>query len=204
MWRFDFVTPHLTLNDTDAIVLAGGSLERERFPNQPLDTARKAEIRVLGRPLDEWTVRALRATPEVERIVVVGDRSFATPTLRQLGASLVPEVTGIAANLRAGIEGVPGSKHVVAVSGDLPLLTQEAIADLDRNASAADVVFPYVEREDVLRAFPNREWMFARTREGAFTGSGVFLFRPAVVLEQWQWVEALLNARRRSVRVWRS
>ena len=46
----------------DAVVLAGGELERERFQGLTAAVDAKAEIPILGRPMVEWTVRALRET----------------------------------------------------------------------------------------------------------------------------------------------
>jgi GTP:adenosylcobinamide-phosphate guanylyltransferase len=183
----------------DALVLAGGSLERDRFPSIDASIAAKAALPILGRPMVDWVFKALRQTPGVERIAVVGAEALLALTWTRCEAELVPERGEIAANLRAGLEALPGARRVLAVSADLPLLTAESITDLMENAPGADAVFPFVERADALRAFPDREWMFARTPEGAFTGSALGLLRPAAVLESWPWVEGLLDARRRSV-----
>src|SRR5262249_38668576 len=96
-------------------------------------------------------------------------------------------------------EALPGARRILVVSADIPLLTPAAVVDLLERTPDADVVFPYVGRPDVQRAFPARGWIFARTPEGAFTGSAVGLFRPDVALASWGWVERLLDARRRSV-----
>jgi CTP:molybdopterin cytidylyltransferase MocA len=182
----------------DAVVLSGGALERERFPGLDPGIARKAQIPILGRPMVGWTVAALRGSPEVGRIVVVGHSSLASPDLEALRAELVPEREDIAANLRAGLEMLPGSERVIALSGDLPLLTPGSLADLFAHAPRADVVFPYVERAEILRAYPERHWIYAQTPEGAFTGCSAALVRPAILLERWGWVQALLDARRKS------
>jgi CTP:molybdopterin cytidylyltransferase MocA len=183
----------------DALVLAGGELETERFTGLDPSVRRKAQIPVLGRPMVEWTVAAVRSCTGVKRIVVVGDESLATRELRDLNASVVPEGAGIADNLRAGLAALPGAAGVIAVSADLPLVTRAGLEDLMTNAPAADVVFPYVERKEIIAAFPDREWIFAQTPEGAFTGGAAGLFRCEPVLANWNWVEQLLEARRKSV-----
>lgn len=186
----------------DAVVLAGGGLEKDRFPNLGPSIRRKAEIPILGRPMVEWVVSALRASPGVGRIELVGDASLDSPGLRALEARLRPEVGDIAGNLRVGLAALgcgdaPAERSLV-LSGDLPLLTRAALEDLFTHAPRADVVFPYVERGDILSAFPGREWIFARTPDGDFTGSSAALLRREAVLERWAWVEQLLNARRLS------
>src|SRR5262245_52163700 len=66
----------------DTIILAGGSIETERFPGFDPAVHRKAQIPVQGRPMVEWTAAAVRASPGVKRIVVVGDAALDTPSLR--------------------------------------------------------------------------------------------------------------------------
>lgn len=182
----------------DVLVLAGGALEAERFQGLEPLVPYKAAVPVLGRPMFEWVVEAARSCPAVRRIRVITYPELASPRLEALSAELVPERGDIADNFRAGLDALPGSERVLVVSGDLPLLTRAALDDLLSGAPAAEVVFPYVERADVLREFPDREWVFSHTPEGAFTGSAVFLCRPPAVLAQWRWVEELLAARRKS------
>ena len=181
------------------MVLSGGSIETERFAGLDPAIARKAQLPLLGRPMVEWVVRALRAAEGLGRVVVVGHPDLATPGLRELAVELVPEAGGITENLRAGLEPLRGSERVLLVSGDLPLLTAAAVEDFLHQAPDADVVFPYVAREDALREFGDREWMFARTPDGYFTGCSAALFRPEAVFAQWKWVDQALSARRRSV-----
>ncbi|MFN3651633.1 MAG: nucleotidyltransferase family protein [Armatimonadota bacterium] len=182
----------------DAVVLAGGELERERFQGLTAAVDAKAEIPILGRPMVEWTVRALRETGAVDRIVVVGPASLSAGELRALGVDLIPERGGLAPNVRTGLEALSGSPRVLVLSADLPLVSREALLDLLEHAPEADVVFPVVERAEAERRFGDREWIYARTADGEFTGSALGLVRPGAVLRRWEWAERLLDARRLS------
>jgi molybdopterin-guanine dinucleotide biosynthesis protein A len=182
----------------DALVLAGGAIERERFPNLGAQIERKAQIPILGRPMVEWVVRSLRACPQVGRIVVIGDRTLETPALSSLGAIVIGEAATIAENLRAGLDALADTQRVLGLSGDLPLLTRAALEDLIANAPEAEIVFPYIERAEIMQEFPDREWIYARTAEGAFTGCSMALIRPEGLIASWRWVEELLDARRQS------
>jgi GTP:adenosylcobinamide-phosphate guanylyltransferase len=181
----------------DGLILAGGGIERDRFA--PLDPRIqcKAQIPLLGRPVIDWVVAGLRAADNrIGRIVVVGRASLASAWLTRHGVTLVPEAGDIAANLRAGLQLLSESPRVLALSGDLPLLGGGAVADLLDGAPSADLIFPIVERADVLRDFSSRSWIFVTTPEGRFTGSSTALLTPAVILDRWNWVEQVLNARR--------
>lgn len=183
----------------DAVVLAGGTLELDRFAGMDASVPTKAAIPLLGQPMVYWTVSALRACPAIRRIVVLGGPGLDTSELRALDVTVAPEAGSITSTLRAGLDALPDADRVLCISADVPLLTPEAVGDLLERAPDADVVFPYCERTDIERDFPDRGWIFARTPEGEFTGCGGFLAKRAALLERWKWVEELLGARRRSV-----
>src|SRR4029079_929118 len=118
------------------------------------------------------------------------------PALQEWGAVVTPEANDIAENLRMGLEALPESRRVLALSGDLPLVSRAALDDLLTHAPEADLVYPYVERADVLRDFPERDWLFARTPAGDITGSSAALCRPETLLANWSGVREILDARR--------
>jgi molybdopterin-guanine dinucleotide biosynthesis protein A len=180
----------------DALVLSGGVIEREKFPGLSAEIARKAELPIRGLPLVACGVRGLRTCPQIGRIVVVGDLGASLSALEEAGVEVVPEAGGIARNLRAGLDALSGSPRVLALSGDLPLVSRTELDDLFARAPDADLVYPYVERADALRDFPERDWLFARTPEGMFTGSSAALCRPEALRANWPWVEQILAARR--------
>lgn len=184
---------------TDAIVLAGGSLELDRFPGLDPAIPCKAAIPLLGKPMVLWTVAALRACPGIGRVVVLGGPTLDSPDLRALDATILPEASSITATLKAGLDALPDADQILSISADVPLLTPQAVSDLLEHALAADVVFPYCERTDIERDYPDRGWIFARTPDGEFTGCSAFMAKRASLLERWKWVEELLGARRRSV-----
>jgi GTP:adenosylcobinamide-phosphate guanylyltransferase len=180
----------------DAVVIAGGAIEDPGF-RRAVGVERKAEISLLGRPLVEWVVEGLRSAPSVRRIVVVGAPEIATPALREAVDAVVPEGAGGVENLLRGLDALPDAECVLMVSGDLPLICRRGLEDLLANAPAADVVFPIVERADVLRAFPSRRWVFARAAgSGDFTGGALLLFLPDVLRHHREWAERLFGARR--------
>src|SRR5262249_9811750 len=129
----------------DAIVLAGGALETERFPGIDAGVRRKAQLSLLGRPMVERVAQALRSCSQSGRIVIVGPESLASAERRALGVGVTPEAGSITENLRAGLDALPGGRRIFALSGDLPLLCPAALHDLLARAPEADIVFPYVE-----------------------------------------------------------
>lgn len=162
-----------------------GRIEADRFPQLSRQVETKAAAPILGRPLVDWCVKAVRASAGIDRIAVVGPERLADCLPPRPGLTLVPERGEIAGNLAAGLEALGSGRRVLVLSGDLPLLTPRAIEDLLTNAPDADMVYGYVSRKAALGEFPERDWVFARTPEGAFTGGSVGLLWPDIVRRNW-------------------
>ncbi len=182
----------------DGLILAGGALERERFPGLSDQVRCKAEIPVLGHPLVHWSAAALRGVPGMERIVIIGDPALAGPDLEALQAAVIPETGSIEGNLKAGLDALPNAGPVLITSADLPLATPAALEDLLVRIADADIVFPFVTRSVIEARFPDRKWIYARTPDGDLTGASAGVAQREALLASWPWVERILNARRAS------
>jgi molybdopterin-guanine dinucleotide biosynthesis protein A len=184
---------------TDAVVLAGGKMEMERFQGMDPSVSAKAGIPLLGKPMVWWTVRAIRACPSIRRIIVLGGAGLNLSELRDLDITMVPEASTLSGALRAGLDALPDADRVFCISADVPLLTPEAVGDLLDHSPAADLVIPFCERTDIERDFPGRGWSFTRLSGSDYTACGGFVAKRAALLERWKWVEGVLNTRRFSI-----
>ncbi len=150
----------------NAVVLAGGA--------NPLGSGApsKAFVPLSGRPMVAWVLEALRQGG-VGKIALVGP-----------GAPLAPEPDlwledrgGILENLEAALGALPPGRVLVA-TGDVPLITGEAVRYLLKNAPEAALVYPVVPKEAVEARWPGMRRTYARLREGTFTGGNLFLLEP--------------------------
>lgn len=176
-----------------AIVIAGGKIHDPELA-KAVDVESKAEIDFLGHPMVWWVVAALKSCGKIGRVAVV-----ASAVCRDMVPNadiFIDQREDETANIFAGIEALDGAEHILMCSGDVPLLTPTALQDLFDNAPDADVVYPIVEKLDIERDFPEREWIFVKTRDGQFTGSSCFLFKPKSLVEQRESLQNVLDARR--------
>jgi molybdopterin-guanine dinucleotide biosynthesis protein A len=159
----------------DAIVLAGGS------PDDPLaqryGVASKTLVPVRGRPMVAYTLEALRATPDVDRIVYVGP--VPAQGLEPAPDVVLPDQGSMLANLESALAEAE-SPRVVVASGDNPFITPEAVRDLLRGAPEAALVYPIVPREAVEARWPGMRRTYARLRDGVFTGGNLILLDKAL------------------------
>lgn len=181
-----------------ALVLAG-----QRPGNDPVAAAfglaAKALIPVAGEPMLGRVLRALAATPEVERIIVLAQNApelLAHPDLAWAAndARISARVSGktISGSVLAAINDPAIGLPVLVTTADNVMLTPASVAEFITGAGTSDVSVAMVERSRLEAAVgPNRRtWL--NFRDGAFTGANLFaLTAPAAAnaLRFWETVE---------------
>lgn len=162
----------------DVVILAGGDGEvvdpRCRF---------KGLLITAGKPLVEWVVDAFLAADHV------GDIAVVMPTAENLGSwvdkvgKLVVSDRDFMDNAMAGISAFRSDRPVVVATGDIPLLTPEAIDDFVTRglATEADFVYPLIRRTDLEQQFPGSDRTYFRLRSGWHTGGNMMLVNPRLV-----------------------
>lgn len=162
----------------DAVILAGGD-------GEVIDpTCRfKGLVPVGGKPLVEWVVDAFHAAAMVNEIAVV------MPTAEGLGSwvdrvdKLVVSDGAFMDNVLAGAAAFRVDRPVLVATGDIPLVTPEAIDELIRASleTEADFTYPMVRREEMERQFPGSERTYFRLRSGWHTGGNAMLVNPRLI-----------------------
>jgi len=151
----------------------------------------------------ERVLAALRGTPQVRRVALVGPHPL-PPAVAAAATLAVPAAGGLLENLSAGLaalgDGAPGDNlPVLVTAADVPLLTAAAVAAfLDRaQASGADAAYAIVPRADVTRAAPGVRKTFVRLADGEFTGGSLVLLRPGAFARARPVIERAVRARKR-------
>lgn len=175
------------------VVLGGGSLKGNHQP--------KSFISLKGRWLIEWTLEALKSTPEIGEVVV-----FLPPVKlkkKLSGAKVKFSDSDLLGKLKEGVEIFSKAEWLLLVSGDLPLLTAEALSDFFKRCFyfPADGYYPVLSRETMEKKFPGTKRTYGRLREGCLTGGNVILLRPPVLADNWDLGEKILDARKKPLQL---
>ena len=191
--------------DTDAIVLAGGTIRDEAF-RTAVGVERRPLIPLLGKPLAQWVVEALRASRHIGRVAVISRSDLRDTSVAPLVDAFVDEGADEVDNLYRGIAALPNAERIVTVASDLVLLTPEALDDFIEHAPPdADVVFPVCEKGSIRPELAGHEWVYIATPDGSFTGASCFLLNPQALLERPEWIQRVFDARRSNrelMRMW--
>jgi molybdopterin-guanine dinucleotide biosynthesis protein A len=177
-----------------AVVLAGGRPD----PEMAGVGLPKAFAPLRGRTMVDFVLDALRGSPRIERIMLVGPRGL-PPSVAPAVDALIPERGSLLDNLAAGLAGIDPNRPVLALAADVPLLTPPAITEFVDAACAldADPGYGVVPRADVERAFPGARKTYVRLRDGVFTGGSLFLITPGAFLRARPVLERAILARKR-------
>lgn len=177
----------------DAIVLAGGD-------GAVIDPACrfKGLLPIVGRPMIEWVVDALREAEMVEGISVV------VPSAEDLGPwvdkvdKLVVSDKSFMDNVLAGIGSFRVDRPALVATGDLPMLTGEDIDVFVRDSlgTGADFTYPLIPKEYMLGQFPGCERTFVKLKTGAVTGGNMMLVNPSLVAQNFGLGQRLFDTRK--------
>jgi GTP:adenosylcobinamide-phosphate guanylyltransferase len=185
----------------DAIVLAGGPQDEltQHTPGAP----NKAFIEINGMTLVERTLRALRQSARVGRIVVVAPSGTANLAALALADEVRPDGVRIRDSLRSGVAGFDPDAELLVSASDLPILTPAAVDDFIARAQAAgaDLTYGCLERATHMEKFPEAPHTWARLKDGTFCGTGFITMRPRVWPALERVIERLGQARKNPLKL---
>ncbi len=186
---------------TTAVVLAGGPPD-DVAALEP-GAVNKAFVHIGGVTLVERTLRALRASTEIERIIVVAPASAHNDPALALADERRNDGAKIRVSLRNGLHDLPPDDIVLVTTSDLPMLIPVAVNDFIDYACDLDPDLGYgcVERTVHEARFPNVPHTWARLREGTFCGAGLVAIKPRVLPALEQFIERLGAARKNPLRL---
>jgi len=187
----------------DAIVLAGG-VNSEQL-RQYSRAEYEALIEIGGKPMVSFVVDALLNVAEIRNVVVVGPHSELNGYFDNDRVKLVENGDGIMENVLLALANMQPTERVVVATGDIPLLTPEAVRDfIDCCARFdADFYYPIVAKEENEKNYPGMRRTYVRLREGVFTGGNIFLVNPQVVKQCVEAAKGIIAYRKQPVQLCR-
>lgn len=195
----------------DAVVLAGGRIpDEEAAFSRAVGTDRKSMIPLHGRPMVAWVVDALKRTPSVARVAVIGPPELQGHPDLAAADLVLREAEGRSENLFLGLDAFGDSERVLMATSDIPLATSTMYGDLIAAFPPdTDLGYAVVRRETVMSEYEDRpppppkpdgrqdpNWVTVKLREGAFTGTPCLLFRPEAMKRVRPLVKSIFDDRR--------
>ncbi|MGM9998170.1 MAG: nucleotidyltransferase family protein [Candidatus Bruticola sp.] len=170
----DFKTP------LNVILLAGGTI-KDLPTNEPQPKG-KGHIMVGDLPMSAHTLRALRSSKKVGKIILVSSvkKDELGPDWEGVD-EVVPAGSNLINSLFSGLKAIPTSNDpVLLAAGDLPFLTTEAVDDfLDKCAQKPKNVlwYAFLNKEVSLTKYPEVKHTWVKLAEGTFCGGGLTCIR---------------------------
>ncbi|HEX5273709.1 MAG TPA: nucleotidyltransferase family protein [Candidatus Rubrimentiphilum sp.] len=185
----------------DAIVLAGGP--RDELAAHTPGAPNKAFVEINGVTLVERTLRALRSSSSVARIIVVAPTQSHGSTALSLADEVRPDGVRIRDSLRSGLAGSEPNADILISASDLPVLTPQSIDDYVARAQAAngDLTYGCLEKSVHMAAFPEAPHTWAHLRDGDYCGTGFITMKPRVWPALERVIERLGEARKNPLKL---
>ena len=180
------------LKSVPAIVLAAGT--KSEPVSQETGLAHKAMVEVAGRALVNRVVDALAAAQRVSEVVVITAPGSPVHNLLPEGTVWVESAgESFVDTITAGLQYHSTAEDALLVTGDLPLLTAEAVDHFVTEAldSGAELCYSMVSARRADSLYGTAGHVVVRLRDGAFTGGNLALIsRDFVDREQQRLMQA--------------
>lgn len=174
------------------MITAGGRLSTDAATRFGTDV--KALVRINGKPMIATVVDALRATPGIGRIVVVGP-SAARSAANGVDQWIDEFPTG-EENLIAAV-GAAKTERIVMSASDLPFVTPASYAGLiEKTGADVDAGYPVFGRDEFLRAYPRGRKHFAKLADGEWTGASAFVLNRTPLARDDRMIRRAFGARK--------
>jgi len=179
----------------DAIVLAGGNLDKFDLAEQP---AAKGLLKVADKMMVEYVLEALSASERIGRMVVLLPAAASPGEWSRSADKVIFNDGIITENISQAIAYLGSEGKMLLVSSDIPLISGKIIDGLMQacDCVSADVYYPIIKRETAQAAFPNTKRTYMSLREGTFTGGNIFLVDKKTFLKNRATGEELFSYRK--------
>jgi GTP:adenosylcobinamide-phosphate guanylyltransferase len=186
----------------DAVVLAGG-VDTGDIATE-LGVVHRPLLAVGGRPIVARVLSALRGASRIGKVALVAPSPVQAAAPADAVDARVEAGDSFVDNMARGVEAIiPGSDHLLVITGDLPLITPAAIDDFVRRslASCAALCYSIIPKEASERQFPGGRRTYVRLREGAFTGGNGMVVARHLVQAHRALLDRLFTARKHPLKM---
>jgi len=156
------------MSKINAVILAGDS---------------KSFMEIYGKWMVEYVVEALRSSPYVGKISIVGEVEKLEERLGEQIDYYVEKRGDIFDNLEAGLESLGETDSVLVATSDIPMIREEIITDFIKRCHdiKADLCYPIVEKGLNDDKYPGFHRTYVRMKEGIFTGGNLIYINPKII-----------------------
>ena len=177
----------------NAIILAG-----EKKGERANAIENKALLRINGKYMIEYVLDSLKKVPQIDKIVVVGDKVQLTQAIGSKADYIIQGTGSIVDNAIKGLDHLSGEKEILLLTCDIPMITPEALEHFIKSAREknADLCYSIVEKSLNDEKYPEVKRTYAKLKEGQFTGGNVFYFNPEIKDRCKDFVDQMLRYRK--------
>lgn len=190
------------MSELDVIIPAGGKIDGQF--SRIVGTDRKPLITLQGETVIERTIKALRDSKLVRRIVVVGPNEVLAHSGVADSDGRVPEGTTGPQNIYKGLDWLMSSnfppERVMIVTADLPFVTGETFRAFEKLCPPeGDFCVPLVSEESFHEGFPRAPATFVTLQDGTWTTGCAYIARTQALIRINEHVDRIFQRRKSKI-----
>ena len=180
----------------NAMILAGS---KKKGPLEiSANVENKALISINNIPSINYIIDALKNSKNINKIVVVGPEKMLTKSIDNKIDKIVNSGENILENIEKGINYFHSDNSILILTSDIPLITAAAIDEFIKICVArkADVGYPIITKEEIIKKYPETERTYIRMKEGMICGGNIALLKPEVFFQNKSLINELFENRK--------
>lgn len=181
----------------DVLVVAGGN-NGEKL-HKFCDTEYKALIPIGNYIMVDLVLKSVNKSDSVEKVVVIGPKNQLEKNLSADYDLLLDNNDTLAENVIKGASYLNQNGEVLVITGDIPLLTSEAIDDFisrSKKQEPAGVYYSLIKKETIEKSYPQSSRTYFKLKEGTFTGGNVALMKTKKIQENIDTINEVTSLRK--------
>ena len=184
-----------------AVVLAGTAEESDL--TRETGVKNKSFISLAGKAVLAYVLAILVQVEEISDIYVVGPEEDLKTLQGEYNFHIVPEEGSMTKNVYAPCKRGYLDGPFLLVSGDIPLITVEALEDFLNQCRPFefDLYYSIIPKKVNEERYPSSRRTYLRLKEGTFTGGNIFVGRSEVLEDALPRVEEFIALRKYPVKI---
>lgn len=183
-----------------AVILAGGQVPSSLRQY----CSSRAQLRVNNKYLLDYLLTALQSAPSIAQMVLVAPAT-SLEELQHLPGIHIATGHTLVENMQRGAEALAPYMvtHLLFITGDIPLITAEAIEDYLQASlnSGASLTYPIIPKECSEGLVPGAKRTYVHIRDGIFTGGNVVFTQSDFLTNKQTLIQSLYQARKNPLKL---
>ena len=180
----------------DAVILAGAKNNKD-LKNYS-DVEYEALINIQEKPMVEYVLKAVQQADLIDNVILVGPPEQLKQKMKLQPDQIIKAQDSLTTNIKNGVAALNTNNDVLLSTGDIPLLTSQAVDDFIKQCQQyeGDLFYPFITKKDNDDSFLEGQRTYVNLSEGKFTGGNLLMIKQNKIDHMLEWFDKAYSWRK--------